>query len=235
MNFTNNEKAKMFDKISEHFYNRNFGTFSKSDMELLMFSFFMDKLIEQNKNTDNTINYNTCSDYKISKELGITQQRVRNLKVKKQLVYPTKFDWKQSLALLTENARYDNVTHKISINIPDPNLFYEIQNFIEEQGGYIEVQLNSKLLQIRAEYYLALAIEIEAPESKKEIKKRLKKILKKNNKDEQSFKDKEVGKIIVDLVSIGANITSILADISDLMNPSNCLVAAIKKLFTKKV
>ena len=31
-------KAEVFDKIAEHFYRKNFGTMSKTDMETLMFS-----------------------------------------------------------------------------------------------------------------------------------------------------------------------------------------------------
>ena len=91
-----------------------------------MFKFYMEKLIDDNKDEKNVLHYNNCSDYIISKELGITQQTVRNLKIKKQLVYPTQFDWKESLAKLTEHARYEEATRTIIINIPDPNLFYDI-------------------------------------------------------------------------------------------------------------
>lgn len=46
------------------------------------------------------------------------------------------------------------------ISIPDPNLFYEIQNFLEEQGAYIDKQLNSKLLVIREEYFADLLLPL---------------------------------------------------------------------------
>ena len=62
--------------------------------------------------------------------------------------------WIFAFATLSKNARFDESTHKITVSIPDPNLFYEIQNYLEESGAYIEVQLNSKILQIRAEYFL---------------------------------------------------------------------------------
>ncbi|MCC8126351.1 MAG: hypothetical protein LIO92_02995 [Clostridiales bacterium] len=104
--FTEEDKIKFFDEIAEHFYERNFGTFAKADMELLMFRFYPEKLTDANMREDGTIDYSKCSDYNISKELGITQQRVRNLKVKKQLVYPTDVEWEKSLANLTKNARY---------------------------------------------------------------------------------------------------------------------------------
>ena len=92
--FTEDEKAKMFDKIASQFYEANFRKISKADFELLMFHFYIDKMVSQNQNEDGSVNYNSISDYKISKELGTTQQRVKNLKVKNQLIYPIDFDWK---------------------------------------------------------------------------------------------------------------------------------------------
>ena len=115
--FTNEEKISMFDEIASKFYNTNFGKFSKSDVELLMFKFYIRKLTTDSVSEDGTIIYNKCSDYRISKELGISQQRVRNLKIKNQLENPIPFDWQKALAKLTENARYDNVTKKVIVNI----------------------------------------------------------------------------------------------------------------------
>ena len=139
--FDDDEKIKMFDEISNHFYNKNFGQFSKSEIELMMFNFYIQKMIKDSLKEDGTVDYSKCSEYRISKDLGITQQKVRNLKVKNQLVNPVEFDWKKEIAALMPNARYEN--KKVYINIPDPNLFYEIQNFLENEGSYIEKQLNS--------------------------------------------------------------------------------------------
>lgn len=55
------------------------------------------------------------------------------------------------------------------VNISDPNLYLDIQNFIEEKGVVVEKQLNSKLLQIRAEYYIDLVISLEEDATRKEI------------------------------------------------------------------
>lgn len=43
MVFSDNEKASCFDRIASHFYSRNFGQMSKSDIELMMFDIFMKK------------------------------------------------------------------------------------------------------------------------------------------------------------------------------------------------
>lgn len=188
---------------------------SKSDFELMIFKFYIENLLSNNRDENNVIkNYNECSDYKISKDLGITPQRVSNLKVKKELVYPSKYDWKKAFLKLTENARYDPVTKKVTINIPDPNLYLEIQNFLEEKGSYIEKQLNRKVMCLRAEYYIDLIISLNDSESeRKEITEGLKKSFMKKNKGEFSFDDKNIGKSLID----GAvNISTIAANLSDI-------------------
>lgn len=228
--FDSKEKAAMFDKIAEKYYEQNFGQFSKSDMDLLMFQFYIEKLIKNNRAEDGTIDYTKCSDYKISKELGITQQRVRNLKVKNQLAHPINYDWKMALAKLTKNARFDQNTHKVTLNIPDPNLYLEIQNFIEEQDAYVEKQLNSKILQIRAEYYIDLVISLEAEKTKKEIIKELRKIFAKENKDQSKLDEKNIGKSLLDAT---VNIISVAANISGMVSTGNCVGKALIELLTR--
>ena len=48
-----------------------------------MFSIYLDGIMEHEE-----INMTAYSDYELSKLLGITQPKVSNLKVKKQLTYP---------------------------------------------------------------------------------------------------------------------------------------------------
>ena len=123
------EKANAFDQIAEQYYMCNFGSISKADFDVLMFSIYLDRILENSE-----ADLNSYSDYKLSKLLGITQSRISSLKVKKELKYPyAGFDWKQSFLRLSENARYEN--GKIKINIPDKNLYIEIKNFIESDGN----------------------------------------------------------------------------------------------------
>lgn len=224
VNFSKDDKEKMFTEIAELFFNKNFGQLSKSDMELLMFRFYLEKLVSNSIKKDGTIDYNKCSDYKISKELGITQQRVRNLKVKCQLKYPMEYNWQKALASLTSNARYDQKTHKITLNIPDPNLYLEIQNFIEEHGAYVEKQLNSKVLQLRIEYYIDLILSFEDGDSRKKIIKKLKEHFKSASKNETSFDESNIGKSLIDGV---VNITTIAASITGLISPQNVVGSAL--------
>lgn len=225
--FKTEEKVRLFDEIADKFYNRNFGQLSKSEFELMMFHFYIEKIIDANRYEDGTINYTKCSDYEISKELGITQQRVKNLKIKNQLTHPIEFDWKKSLAKITENARYDQITHKITLNIPDPNLYLEIQNAIESKGAYIEKQLNSRVLQLRVEYYIDLIIALEPSTNQKEIISDLKRFFARNGKRDNVFNDKEIGK---SLINGAVNITEIVANITGMMSSENCLWKALVSL-----
>ncbi len=227
--FTPEEKINFFDEIASHFYECNFGSISKADMELLMFHFYLDKLILQNRNEDGTIDYRNCSDYKISKTLGITQQRVRNLKVKKQLIYPTEYKWEDALAGLTKNARYDKDTRKVTISIPDPNLYLEIQNYLEDCGAYVEKQLNSKLLVIRAEYYIDLVIRLEDEESREKVIREMRKFFRENDK-EDVFDEKQLGK---SLMNAALDITTLAANISSLISPVNTIGSALMGLLRK--
>jgi len=225
VNFTDEEKIKMFDEISEHFYNANFGQSSKSDIELMMFNFYIQKMINQSRNPDNTIDYKKCSDYKISKDLGITQQKIRNLKVKNQLVNPIEYDWKAEFAKLVDKAKIDN--GKIIVSIPDPNLYYEIENFIEEMDAYIEKQLNNKILQLRVEYFLDLVIALEPEQSRKEIRKKLKENYKKSGKDNSVFDENNIGK---SLLEGAVNVTAIVSNLSSAFSPSNAIAKTFLKL-----
>ena len=227
MEWSTEEKEKIFDILSEKYYKNNFGTFSKADCDLLMFSFYIEKMVRDNSDDNNVVNYNICSDYTIAKELGITPQKVRNLKIKKQLVYPITFDWKKSLASLLKNARYDDDTKKITLMIPDPNLLYEIEAFLEEHGGYICTQLNKKLLQVRVEYFFELAVLCEEKKNQDKIIKAIKKELKEKNKSEKAFDDKNIGKSLLD---VGVSVTSILDNVSSLFSPGNIIKEAVLKI-----
>lgn len=227
--FTTEEKIRFFDEIATKFYNRNFGLLSKAEIDLLMFKFFIEKIENENRYSDGTINYSKCSDYSISKRLGITEQRVRNLKVQYQLKYGDDIHWQESFAKLVENARYDETTRRIVLNIPDPNLYIEIQNYIEENGAFVEKQLNSKILQLRAEYFIALVVASETEKTRKQIIKFLKAQFRETNKNEKEFDEKDIGKT---LINAACNVTSVAANISSLISPDNLIGRALMKLLT---
>ena len=174
--FTNDDKISSFDKIAKQYYFCNFGTMQKSELDILMFSIYLDQILKQSEEKPSTY-----SDYHLSKILGITQTRISNLKVKKELKYSyEKFDWKQSFLRILPNARFEN--GKIKINIYDINLYLEIKNAIEEKGDYVDVLLNQKLLQITPACFLDLLTELVENEKKNSVKKAIKDNLEKNTK-----------------------------------------------------
>ena len=161
------KKAAAFDKIARNYYQGNFGSMTKSDMDVLMFSLLLEEILRQ---TEEDIN--TYSDYALAKQLGITQSRVSNLKLKKQLQYPYKdFDWRVSFMRCCSNARLES--GKIRINLRDINLYYELRNVIEEKGGYVEASLTRNLLIITPEEFFELTTALMTQEDQKKLKEEI--------------------------------------------------------------
>lgn len=178
-----NIKAAAFDKIAELYYSKNFASTSKGEVELLMFSIYLDAMIENCKRVDGTIDYSICSDYEIGKQLGIAQERVRSLKVKKQARYPVEFCWQDSLLSIKDSVYYDKEKKKIIIPTRDPNLYNEIRNYIEDHGGYIEIKRSGNYIQIRPDHYFMLIYEGLGESDQKKCRKELVKELQERNKD----------------------------------------------------
>ena len=185
-------KAEAFDKIAELFYNCNFGSTSKADIETLMFSIFIERILKE----DGPENFKSYSDYTLSKELCITQARVSNLKVRKELVYPYEdFSWKKSFQIVSKKATFEN--GRIKIYIPGKNLFLEIKNAIEEAGGFVEIQLTSNLLQVNLSNFLDLILAIDDETSRSELKKRIIKKIQNSKRDIQCMESEPFGKALL--------------------------------------
>ena len=73
------KKAEYFDQMLNLFFRNGFGQVSKPQMELFLFSIYLDQLIETNKNPDNTIDYTKISDYKISQDLHPKSQKTTDI------------------------------------------------------------------------------------------------------------------------------------------------------------
>ena len=217
------DKVNAFDTLAELFYDRNFATASKSEIELLMFSFYLDATIAAYTDEQNVLDYKKASDYHVAKQLGITQEKVRNLKVKKQARYPVVFDWKKSLENVRNYIRLDN--KRIIIPISDPNLRIEIRNFITENGGFVDVESGRDYLRIRIEYYLMLMYYTLNVEDKKEFRKEMKMQLKKSNANEDAFDDTnkiEMASNILSLVNAGLET---VGRVTSIFKPRNTLAS----------
>lgn len=215
--FKNDEiKAKAFDEIAARYYNHNFGQMSKSDFETLLFHLYLERVLCNDKKNNVNTDFNSYSDFTLSEELGITQSRVANLKVKKQLQYRREYDWRKAFAEVAKSAYYDD--KKIKIMIPDINLYYEIKNAIEKNGGYVEVSLTSKLLQVSPMFFLDLIVAIADKEVQKVIIDKLKE---KIEQDDKSIKYVERVPFGKQLMRFGKNaIPEILNELSKCLNGS---------------
>jgi hypothetical protein len=129
--FTEKEKIEFANDILPLFLNRNFGCVSKEEIELIVFKHF----IKATKNTG-------ISDYDISKKLGLTPIKVKNLKVKNYLRFEDAYDLKSKFSKIIDNTPFEIDGKNISFVISDVNLKMEIQNFLNENKFVSEYVLN---------------------------------------------------------------------------------------------
>ena len=181
MMFTPKEKIRIFNKIEQHYFIRNFGSMTKSDFETLLFSEYIEHRIRNNLPFD---------DYSLSKELGITQSRIRVLKERKELKYPYKdFTWQNAFAESVKNAKFDPNDHYVKMIIQDINVMNEIRNFIEINGWYDECSLNKKLLRIPLDCFVEIFYNSDVFDDvfSEETKKTIQKISKAEDSAVQTF------------------------------------------------
>ena len=174
-NWSEKEKTEAFQIIAEVCYNKNFGRLSKSDMEVLLFSIYLEHCLKNNLAYD---------DYTLAIQLGIPETRVRNLKVKKELQYPySDYDWKIAFVNRIQSAKYDDKKALVKVSILDPNVRRDVEHYVDSQNWYSEYQLNSKLLQMRADQFIEMCMQLYSDipvdgeigiETKKQIEERLK-------------------------------------------------------------
>ncbi|MCD7956748.1 MAG: hypothetical protein LUG93_13585 [Lachnospiraceae bacterium] len=108
-------------------------------------------------------------------------------------------------------------------------MYLEIQNYLEDCGAYVEKQLNSKLLVIRAEYYIDLVIRMEDEKSREKVIREVRKFFRENDK-EDVFDEKQVGK---SLMNAALDITTLVVNISALISPVNTIDSALMGLLKK--
>lgn len=92
-------KTNAFEIIANQYYFTNSGTTSKTEIDLLLFSIFFEKLEEAYRE-----NPEQHSDYEISHLLGISQNRVRTLKEQYELKYSAGYDSREEFWKICEKA-----------------------------------------------------------------------------------------------------------------------------------
>lgn len=180
MEFSPEEMQDAFALIQERYYHRNFGTMTKTDFETLLFRIYLNHLLVTNAPFD---------DYTMSKALGISQSKIRNLKARNELQYPRQSEhWKEHFAALVPNAVYDEQSRTVKMQIPEVTDMTELRYYLECNNWFDEYQLNPKLFQCRADFFLELCRslgELLTPDKNAETKlKEIQKLL--DEKSERS-------------------------------------------------
>ena len=130
-------------------FTRRFGTFAKSDYETLLFTIFLDSL------------HAPARDYDISIALGITESKVRNLRIRSQLLYPKELKWQDELAIAIQHGNYDSYSKQITVTIEDPSVQNLIKNIIEKNFGTVGQSLNVKHLVLPVDSFPLIAAYAE--------------------------------------------------------------------------
>lgn len=173
------DMESLINRINEsELFTRKFGTFAKSDYEVLMFTIFLDSQKEN------------IRDYDISIALGIPESKVRNLRIKSQLLYPKEIDWVQELKTAITHGYYDSVVGNITITIENPSVQNLLRNKVEERYGVVGLTLNSKQLILPIESFLLLAALSE--ENPEHVIKELNTLLKKETKSKTKIENKSI-------------------------------------------
>ena len=170
MDFNAEEKAQAFEQIVQRYYKTNFGTMSKTDFETLLFHNYMEHLLSHGEAYD---------DYTVSNALGITQSKVRNLKLRRALQYPgSADDWKAQVLGALKNAKYDRKSGQVQMLIPENTVMVELRHFLESNGGFDTYTLNPKLFSCRVDHLVLLfeALSEQNVELDDEQKKQLRQL-----------------------------------------------------------
>lgn len=225
------EKEDAFDRLADMFYDRNFGTASKADIETLMFAIYMQGLIRKYSDDEGVLDYSVCSDYKIGRQLGITPQRVSTLKVRMEQRYPQDdFDWKKSFKRLVSDGRNVHVSGgNIRINIPDPNLFLAISDYIEDHSGIVDIQLNRKVLSVSQHDFISLLAVFADEGERKEICRAVNKAAKAEGRENFISETADIEKISAAVGAV-SDVAGIAQIITDSVNPGLWIAKAILAL-----
>ncbi len=178
-------KAESFDKIAEKYYFQNFGTIQKAEIDLLLFSEYMDRIYKASGDAPNDY-----SNYTISKLLGITESRVASLKEKKEVKYPSEYDWRQEFLSLLEKAEFKD--DKVRIFVRDGRLYSVLCNLVEEMGSYSETTLTRRLLVVSPPVFVDLMIEASPNKDKEEMRNKLAIIFADNKLDSEAYVTKRM-------------------------------------------
>ena len=106
------------------------------------------------------------------------------------------------------------------MNISDNWLFVNIQDFLEDKGEPVEIQLNGKILQIPVPYYVDLMVEVHSINNEP-FRKNVVKKLQSLSPELKKLDAKKIGLSIknaaIDITTLGANLVTMIPQLSILV------------------
>lgn len=152
MIFDDKEQREIVSQIESMYFSQNFGSTSKTDFELFLFAKYIQSRLRMHAPVD---------EYSLSKELGITQSRIRSLKERTGLKYAelNPVDWRKELADALQNVKFEgkeNGERVAKVIVQDVSVMNEVRHIIEEKGWYDDCSLNKKLLTIPLDCFVEL-------------------------------------------------------------------------------
>lgn len=118
---------KTVEKLYKLYFQRNFGTTMKSQIDLIMFETYL-SLCKKPKNEL------SIDDFDMAFNLGITENKVRNLKENVIVKFESySDDWMNSFVKVIDSAFYDEKKHLVKILISDKYTMINLRHYLEQK------------------------------------------------------------------------------------------------------
>lgn len=163
--------AKTIEQAIQDYINRGFGSMTKNDFEVWIFS----QWIADPKNKEK-------SNYKISRELRIPESKVKRLRYEVDLNYQDTSDEEknaQIIALLTK-AQLKRNGAQIQFNVEDPVMRKYMDHLLKQAGYFADSSFNSEVVSLTIDDWGKL-LEVTDSNSMAELLKKGKKKLNKSD------------------------------------------------------
>lgn len=147
------------DRAIEEYISRGFGSMNKSDFELYIFNRWYQQ-------------HNSYSDYEISRELRITESKVKKLKYEAALKYTTEGDEERlnkKIEELLHHVQYRKQSEKLSFLVRDKYLRDYIAFVLEKDGRYTDSSFNSNIVSLYIDDFVHLLDTTTSKETKNKI------------------------------------------------------------------
>ena len=132
-------------EVIEQYLNRGFGSMNKNDFEVWIFN-------EWRKSQSKDL-----SDYQISKELKISEAKIKRLKYEADLKYSfNEVELLDKFFCLVEKAKYKKEGEKLIFVISDKLLRQYITSVLEDDGRFLESSLTSSTVSIYIDDFIFL-------------------------------------------------------------------------------